>query len=63
MTFQKRPEKNETTGRQWEPSNVIIYTIHSTWGNTVVQWVEALRYKSEDLGLDSRWSHWNFLLT
>jgi len=24
--------------------------------------VEALRYKPEDRGFDSRWCHWNFLL-
>jgi len=25
--------------------------------------LEALRYKSEGLGFDSRWFHWNFSLT
>jgi hypothetical protein len=25
--------------------------------------VEALRYKPEGRGFDSRWGHWNFLLT
>jgi hypothetical protein len=25
--------------------------------------VEALRYKPEGRGVDSRWCHWNFLLT
>jgi hypothetical protein len=25
--------------------------------------VEALRYKTEGRGFDSRWSHWNFSLT
>jgi hypothetical protein len=29
----------------------------------VVQLVEALRYKPEDCGFDSRWYHWNFSLT
>jgi hypothetical protein len=29
-------------------------------GGTVV---EALRYKPEVRGIDSRWCHWNFLLT
>jgi hypothetical protein len=24
---------------------------------------EALRYKAEGRGLDSRWSHWNFSVT
>ena len=37
-----------------------------TWhhgGTAVAQLVEALRYKSEGHGLDSRWCHWNFSLT
>jgi len=29
----------------------------------VAQLVEALRYKPEGRGFDSRWCHWNFLLT
>ena len=29
----------------------------------VAQLVEALRYKSEDRGFDSRWCNWNFSLT
>jgi hypothetical protein len=29
----------------------------------VTQLVEALRYKSKGRGFDSRWYHWNFLLT
>jgi len=29
----------------------------------VAQFVEALRYKPEGRGFDSRWCHWNFLLT
>jgi hypothetical protein len=29
----------------------------------VAQLVEALRYKSESRGFDSRWCHWNFSLT
>ena len=32
-------------------------------GVKVVQLVEALRYKSEGRGFDSRWYHWNFSLT
>jgi NADH:ubiquinone oxidoreductase subunit 5 (subunit L)/multisubunit Na+/H+ antiporter MnhA subunit len=32
-------------------------------GHVVVQLVEALRYKSEGRGFDSRWCHWNFSLT
>jgi hypothetical protein len=29
----------------------------------VAQLVEALRYKPEGRGFDSRWYHWNFSLT
>jgi len=29
----------------------------------VTQLVEALRYKSEGLGFDSRWCHWNISFT
>jgi hypothetical protein len=29
-------------------------------GYAVAQLVEAQRYKPEDRGFDSRWSHWNF---
>jgi hypothetical protein len=31
--------------------------------HTVAQLVEALRYKPEERGFDSRWCHWNFSLT
>jgi hypothetical protein len=33
------------------------------WGYTVAQFGEALRYKPEGRGFDSRWCHWNFSLT
>ena len=32
-------------------------------GHAVAQLVEALRYKPENRGIDSRWCHWNFSLT
>jgi hypothetical protein len=32
-------------------------------GTQVAQLVEALRYKPEGRGFDSRWCHWNFSLT
>jgi hypothetical protein len=32
-------------------------------GQAVAQLVEALRYKPEGRGFDSRWCHWNFSLT
>jgi hypothetical protein len=28
----------------------------------VAQFVEALRYKSEDRGFDFRWCHWDFFI-
>ena len=37
-------------------------TVH-LWGQAVAQLVEALRYKPEGRGFDSRWCHWNFSLT
>jgi hypothetical protein len=33
------------------------------YGHVVKQFVEALRYKPEGRGFDSRWGHWNFSLT
>ena len=32
-------------------------------GHAMAQFVEALRYKPEGGGFDSRWCHWNFSLT
>ena len=32
-------------------------------GYAMAQWAEALRYKPEVRGFDSRWSHWNFSVT
>ena len=32
-------------------------------GHAVAQFVEALRYKPEGRGFDSRWCHWIFSLT
>ena len=37
--------------------------LYSQPGTAVAQLVEALRYKSEGRGFDSRWCHWNFSLT
>jgi hypothetical protein len=33
------------------------------WRHAVAELVEALRYKPEGRGFDSRWSHWHFSLT
>jgi len=35
---------------------------HQSEGHTVAQLVEALRYKQEGRGFDSRWRHWNYSL-
>ena len=40
-----------------------LSVVHNTKGTAVAQLVEALRYKSEGRGFDSRWCHWNFSLT
>jgi len=32
-------------------------------GHAVARLVDALRYKPEGRGFDSRWCHWNFSLT
>ena len=32
-------------------------------GHAVAQLVDALRYKPEGRGFDSRWEHWDILLT
>ena len=44
-------------------STVEYIHLHINWGNTVVQFVEALLYKPEGLGFDSRWCNWNFSFT
>ena len=41
----------------------IIRYNDTCFGHAVGQLVEALRYKPEDRGFDSRWCHWNFSLT
>ena len=41
---------------------LFIYVQIKHWGHAVTQLVEALRYKSESRGFDSRWRHWNFTL-
>ena len=43
--------------------NVIFFSYLLVLGQAVVQFVEALRYKPEGRGFDSRWCHWNFSFT
>ena len=40
--------------------NLFYWFLLHTWGHAVAQLVEALRYKSEDCGFDSRLCHWIF---
>ena len=49
-------EFNSLDGFQLDPPQ------QQLWGNAVAQLVEALRYKLEGRGFDSRWCHWNFSL-
>jgi hypothetical protein len=45
-------------------AGLLKYLIHiSSWGHAVAQSIEALRYKSEGRGFDSRRCHRNFSLT
>ena len=46
-------------------NEVCMYYIHLAilQGHAVAQLVEALRYKSEGRGFDSRWCQWNVSLT
>jgi hypothetical protein len=44
-------------------SEIILYLLE-IWGTLLVaQLVEALHYKPEGRGFDSRWFHWDFSLT
>jgi len=41
--------------------SLLIFMIYKTeLEHAVAQLVEALRYKPEGRGFDSRWCHWNF---
>ena len=53
-----------TCARTQEPSIgfALMFGIAVFIGHAVAQLVEALRYKSEGRGFDSRWCHWNFSL-
>ena len=42
---------------------LVLTSTKYTWGNAVVQLVEALCYQHEVSGFDSRWCYWNFSLT
>jgi hypothetical protein len=52
------------TTKKGTPVKVLIYRRNLLpWGYAVAQLVEALHYKPEGRGFDSRWSHWNFSVT
>jgi hypothetical protein len=44
-------------------SNSINTCTYFIWGHAVAELVEALRYKPESRGIDSRWCDWDFSLT
>ena len=44
-------------------NNNYYYYYIIIWGHAVAQLVEALLYKPEGRGFDSRWCHWNCSLT
>jgi hypothetical protein len=45
---------------KWRILNLSVLGVTGARGGAVV---EALRYKPEGRGIDSRWCHWNFSLT
>jgi hypothetical protein len=48
----------------FEKLHMHIFTYYPyTTRHVVAQLVEALRYKPEGQGFNSRWCHWNFSLT
>ena len=49
--------------RPWKFNHFIFFGCFPEFGQTVVQLFEALRYKPEVRGFDSRWCRWNFSLT
>jgi len=49
--------------RGFTTSSYIVYDHNTSGGQVVAQLVEALCYKLEGRGLDSRWCRWNFSLT
>jgi hypothetical protein len=59
MQFRGKPDKmiNVSFDLQFRESIITLS------GYAVAQLVEALRYKPEGRGFDSRWSHWNFSVT
>ena len=51
--------------REMKAGNWLRFSVclNLIWVHAVAQLVEALRYKPEGRGFDSRWCHWSFSLT
>ena len=59
-------EERSMSESQWNNKKKILALLLKPLaisGHAVAQLVEALRYKSEGSGFDSRWRHWNISLT
>jgi len=61
-TFCASP-KCHTTVVRWLENKPNFHKVFASILHAVAQLVEALCYKSEGRGFDSRWCHWNFSLT
>ena len=59
----KKKEYKITNEKLGTEENIYLRPLPGPWGHAVVQLVEALPYKPEGRGFDSRWCHWNFSLT
>ena len=53
---------NHGDGKGCGSARARVY-VYIYWGYAVAQLVEALRYKTERHGFDTRWCHLNFSLT
>jgi len=60
--FLARPQ-NGRLKKKYIYLDEILFAYLFSMVHAVAQLVEALRYKPEGRGFDSRWSHWNFSLT
>jgi hypothetical protein len=58
--YQKKKYNVLNMAKVW--NQALLLLPYNDWGEVLVQLVEALRYKSEGRGFDSRWCHWNFSL-
>jgi hypothetical protein len=56
------PETGDPRASSVKVENALTFTFSNgrNGGHAVAQLVEALRYKPEGRGFNSRWCHWNF---